>query len=129
MQEGQETQGNNGALQASIIGGNWESKVTKDSLSSLQGRLAQITDEKKIASFGLIQLKSPVVGLILGFLFGGLGVDRFYKGDIGLGIGKLLSCFILIGFIWAVVDLFLVWKGIKKDNFEKINNQLLLCGV
>lgn len=129
MQEGQEIQGNNGALQASIVGGNWEGKVPKDSLILLQGRLAQITDEKVIGSFGLIQLKSPVVGLILGFLFGGLGVDRFYKGDIGLGIGKFLSCFILIGFVWAVVDLFLVWKGIKKDNFEKINNQLLLCGV
>lgn len=31
-----------------------------------------------------------IVGLILGFLLGGLDIDRFYKGDIGLGIIKLL---------------------------------------
>lgn len=49
MQEGQETQGNNGALQASIIGGNWEGKVPKDSLILLQGRLAQITDDETIS--------------------------------------------------------------------------------
>lgn len=132
MQEGQEIQGNNGTLQlgqAQIVGNKWKGKVPANSIELLNGRLAQITDEKKIASLGLVELKSPVVGLILGFLFGGLGVDRFYKGDIGLGIGKFLSCFILIGFVWAVIDLFLVWKGIKKDNFEKINNQLLLSGV
>ncbi len=73
----------------------------------------------------MIQLKSPVVGL----LFGALGVDRYYTGDVGLGIGKFLSAFIFVGFIWAFVDLFLIWKGIKKDNFEKVNSQLLLCGV
>ncbi|TLE02797.1 NINE protein [Helicobacter japonicus] len=169
MQEGQETQGNNGALQASIVGENWKGKVTKDSLSSLQGRLAQIKNANSIGSLGFLQLKSPVVGLILGLLFGGFAADRFYKGDVGLGILKLLvvwgSFFMammvgafstavgavaageagaaagmvaglgfgfvgfLIGFFWILLDLLLVWKGIKRDNFNKINTQLLLCGV
>ncbi|MCX2717122.1 NINE protein [Helicobacter sp. MIT 21-1697] len=130
----------NGQLQASIISGNWEGKVSKDSLMLLQGRLAQVTNENAIASFGLIQLKSPVVGLILGLLFGGLGVDRFYKGDMGLGALKLIV--FIIGFalsfliippifpcIWILLDFFLVYRGIRKDNFEKINKQLLLSGV
>lgn len=60
-------------------------------------------------------------------LFGGLGIDRFYKGDIGLGILKFLSMFILIGFIWVIVDLFLVYKGIQKDNFMKLN--MVLFGI
>lgn len=62
------------------------------------------------------------------------GIDRFYKGDITLGIAKLITfiigmitTFIYIGFIiliglwvWTIVDYFLVWKGIKKDNLKKI---------
>ena len=125
----QETNQGQNITQASLVVANWEGKVPKESLDMLKGRLMKIADRQKIASLGIIQLKSPVVCLILGLLFSGLGVDRFYKGDIGLGIAKFFSIFILVGMIWAFVDLFLVWKGIKKENFEKINNQLLLCGV
>lgn len=119
----------NNVIQASLVAGNWEGKVPKESLELLKGRLSKITDEQRIASFNMLQLKSPIIGLILGLMFGWIGVDRYYKGDIGLGIIKFLTCFIAIGFIWAIVDLFLVWKGIKSDNFNKINNQLLICGA
>lgn len=122
-----ETQEN--IVEASLVASNWDGKVPQESLGLLKARLAKIEDKQKIASFGMLQLKSPVIGLILGFIFGGLGVDRYYKGDIGLGIAKFLSCFILLGLIWTIVDFFLVWKGIKRDNCEKINNQLLLCNV
>ena len=44
----------------------------------------------------------------------------------GLGFGFVGF---LIGFFWILLDLLLVWKGIKRDNFNKINTQLLLCGV
>lgn len=37
------------------------------------------------------------------FLFGGLGVDRFMRGQIGLGIVKLLFGWVTLG-IWAFVD-------------------------
>ena len=77
--------------------------------------------------------------MILGLFLGAFGVDRFYKGDIGLGIAKLalflVGCItVAIGiggllifavWIWAFVDLFLVWQGIKKDNLNKI---LLVLG-
>lgn len=45
-------------------------------------------------------------------------MDRFYKGDIGLG--KFF--FIVINFFWAIADLFLVWKGNQERNFEKLNS-------
>lgn len=58
---------------------------------------------------------------------GGLGVDRFYKGDIGLGIAKICT---FCGFgIWWLVDLFLVPKGIKVDNLNKLNMMLMQLGV
>ncbi len=42
---------------------------------------------------------------------------------IGLGIVKLLLCWATLG-IWALIDLFLVWKGIKQDNLTKIQLNL-----
>ncbi len=47
--------------------------------------------------------------LILSVLLGGLGVDRFYAGHIGLGVLKLLT----IGGcgIWALIDIIMVVTG------------------
>ena len=113
----------------------------------LRNKLDGVSDEtlnKTSASIPMLNLKSPGAGLVLGLLFGGLGVDRFYKGDIGLGFMKLLLLFILgfilnlaqtqpsdttytmlvlftvVAVIWMFVDLFLVFSGIKKDNLNKI---------
>lgn len=65
---------------------------------------------------------------VLGLLLGSFGVDRFYKGDIGLGIAKLLLSLIIIGFIWVIVDLFIVWKGIKKDNLKSYTRSFCFAG-
>ena len=47
--------------------------------------------------------------LILSVLLGGLGVDRFYAGHIGLGVLKLLT---LGGCgIWSLIDIILVAIG------------------
>ena len=47
--------------------------------------------------------------LILSVLLGGLGVDRFYAGHIGLGVLKLVT----IGGcgIWALIDIIMVATG------------------
>ena len=47
--------------------------------------------------------------LILSVLLGGLGVDRFYAGHIGLGVLKLIT----IGGcgIWALIDIIMVATG------------------
>ena len=40
---------------------------------------------------------------VAAFLVGGLGVDRFVRGQVGLGIAKLLLGWLTLG-IWALVD-------------------------
>ena len=54
---------------------------------------------------GVYSDKTYITALLLSFFLGVLGIDRFYTGQIGLGIGKLLTgggCG-----IWALVDLIL----------------------
>lgn len=50
---------------------------------------------------------------LLSYFLGTLGVDRFYLGQTGLGIAKLLTCGGLG--IWAIVDLFLIGMGKMRD--------------
>ena len=114
-----------------------QGKVPSESLPLLQDKLKSANDSQ-LEKISLISLKSPLLGLVLGFFLGAFGVDRFYKGDVILGIAKIatlivgfLTTFIIIGnfilfalWIWCIVDFFLVWKGIKRDNLNRILMQL-----
>ena len=87
----------------------------------IRERLLQM-DESKWVMIQSLQFKDPTVSLILSILIGTLGVDRFFIGDTGLGIGKLLTCG---GFgIWAIIDWFLIMGATKAKNMEKLQQML-----
>ncbi|KAA0252465.1 NINE protein [Acidobacteria bacterium ACD] len=65
------------------------------------------------APVGPDQPKDWLAALLLSVFLGGLGVDRFYLGHIGLGIAKLVT-FGGCG-IWWLIDVILIATGSVRD--------------
>ena len=70
------------------------------------------------ASIKMAQFKDPTMALILSALVGSLGIDRFYIGDVGLGVGKLLTCG--GAYIWWLIDIFMISDATKRKNLEML---------
>jgi len=67
-------------------------------------------------------LKDPTISLIISVLLGIYGIDRFYIGDVGLGVGKLLTgggCG-----VWWIIDIFLIMGATRQKNTERIMQML-----
>ena len=87
----------------------------------IRDRLIQL-DESKWAAVQSLQFKDPTTSLIISILAGSLGIDRFIIGDVGLGVGKLLTCG---GFgIWAIIDWFMIMGATREKNMEKLQQVL-----
>ncbi len=77
-------------------------------------------DDDVLTTLSTISLKDPTTTLILSLLLGFMGIDRFYIGDIGLGVLKFFTfgcCGIL-----TVIDWFTTYKKAKRNNFNKVIN-------
>ena len=64
---------------------------------------------------GPVSPKSRLVATLLSFFLGGLGVDRFYLGNIGMGVAKLLVGWLTLG-IWPLVDFIIIVAGAAHDG-------------
>jgi len=97
------------------------SKFPSEKLGMIRERLLQM-DEQRFNNVSYLQFKDPVTALILSLLLGSLGVDRFYIGDTGLGVGKLLTaggCG-----VWAIIDWFLIMGATREKNFQQLSAYL-----
>jgi TM2 domain-containing membrane protein YozV len=84
-------------------------------LGAIRERLLTL-DDSKMSAVQMMQFKDPTTSLIISILIGSFGIDRFYIGDTGLGIAKLLTCGGL--YVWTVVDWFLIMGATREKNME-----------
>jgi len=75
-------------------------------------------DDSKWAMVQATQFKDPTTSLIISILAGNLGIDRFFIGDTGMGVGKLLTCGGLG--IWAIIDWFMIMGATREKNMQKL---------
>lgn len=96
-------------------------KLPETSLQDVRQRLEMAQDFNS-ANMVVAQMKDPTTAIILSVLLGSLGVDRFFIGDIGLGVGKLLTaggCG-----IWSIIDWFMIMGATKEKNLQLLLNNL-----
>ncbi|MDA0931068.1 MAG: TM2 domain-containing protein [Bacteroidetes bacterium] len=86
-------------------------------VAQIRERLLSI-DDSKWAIIQSLPLKEPQTALIISIFLGAYGIDRFYIGDTGMGVGKLLTCGGLG--IWTIIDWFQIQGATRQKNFEKI---------
>ena len=91
-------------------------------LFAIRERLLALDDDKW-PMIQMVQFKDPTTALLISIFAGAYGIDRFYIGDTGMGVGKLLTCG-GVG-IWAIVDWFLIQGATKQKNLEKFNQAMM----
>ena len=79
-------------------------------------------DESKFSMISTIEMKDPTTILLVSIFLGGLGIDRFMLGDIGMGILKLLTCGVCA--ILTIIDWFTISKKTKELNFNNVMTML-----
>ena len=100
----------------------------RNRITELDDSLLMYTSQLKDPTTALIDVPSQAKGSAAGphsFNFtGGLGIDRFYIGDTGLGIGKLLTgggCG-----IWSLIDWFLIMDDTRNKNYQIMMNAIMM---
>lgn len=89
----------------------------------IRENLAKMSDKDLLVLNGT-DFKDPTLSLILSVIVGGLGVDRFYIGDVGLGVAKLLTGG---GFgIWWIIDMFFIQNKTKDNNAKDYSETLMI---
>ena len=101
--------------------------LPENRIPKLRERMLALNEEQ-LQSIECISFKDPTLLLIISFFVGEFGVDRFMLGDVGLGVAKLLvtflTSFILLFWVWWLIDLIRISGLTKKYNARKIYNAI-----
>ena len=83
-----------------------------------------LMSDKQIFMINSVDFKDPTVALVFSVLVGVLGIDRFYIGDTGLGVLKLITGGGLG--VWWLVDMFVISDKTKKNNVKEFQETIVL---
>ena len=85
-------------------------------VGQIKDKLATLGEDKETMLIST-DWKNPTVGFLFAIFLGGFGADRFWLGDTGLAVVKLITCG--AGGIWSLIDLFTVGKRTREYNYKK----------
>lgn len=77
-------------------------KVYKDKTSTIVNKDEDVADEESEVTEGTT-INKHIFVWVFNFILGGFGVDRFVRGQVGIGVCKLLFGWLTCG-IWVFVD-------------------------
>lgn len=101
----------------------YSSKLSPDTIPIIRERLMDIDYNMAMAVFS--DVKDPTTALIISvceFFIQIHGISRFYIGDIGIGVAKLLTCGGCD--IWWLIDLFFISDATRERNSRKVLEML-----
>jgi TM2 domain-containing membrane protein YozV len=66
--------------------------------------------------------KNTTTAFILSLFLGGLAIDRFYIGDIGMGFAKLIASLLILlspfFVVFCILDLFFIMGSTRANNIK-----------
>ena len=83
-----------------------------ETIPMIKERMTYLASDNEMAIMAA-DYTNPILSIVLSVVLGGYGIDRFLIGDIGIGIGKLLTgggCG-----VWWLIDIFLII--FRNDDF------------
>lgn len=89
-------------------------KLENKDIDKVARHLESLPDDRSYAIYAMT-LKSPLIAVLLGVLFGVLGVDMFYAGRIKRGAGKL-ALSVLSFFMFITLTIILTAKYDRTAN-------------
>lgn len=100
-----------------------QKKFNTMDLMAIKEHLDKMSD-KELVMLNSMDFKDPTISLLLSVIVGGFGIDRFYIGDTGLGVLKLLTGGGLG--VWWIVDMFVITGKTKKNNIKDFHEVLVI---
>ena len=100
----------------------FSSKIPSEKVPALRAALKRAPDSAWSDVFS-VKTYSVTTTVLLSVFLGGLGIDRFYIGDVGLGIAKLLLGWLTLG-IWPLIDIFVSYRKARIKSFNNIMSVL-----
>lgn len=96
-------------------------KFPKSQRMIIQKRCSEMPDDR-LMMLQQLKFKNPTAVLIVGILFGEIGLDRFMMGSFVLGLVKFFT-FGLGGILW-LLDLFILPGKAREANMKQIQPYL-----
>lgn len=97
-------------------------KFPAEQLPLIREALMTVPEDRFNAVVSTVELKSPTTMLLIAWLVGEFGVDRFMLGQVGLGVVKLLT-FGGCG-IWWIIDMITAQKRTREFNRDNLMRAL-----